>query len=442
MEIRQIKPEELVQDGRNFNRGTKKGEKMMARSLRELGAGRGILVDRNGNIIAGNKTQLAAIKAGIKKAVIVPTEGDTLVVTQRTDIDIDSQKGRELALADNATTQVNLCWDAVELQQAQEDFGISVDDWGIDLSSIAIRQGIEEPVPEDDKFDPSGKIDGGRCKRGDVWMLGEHRLMCGDSTSKEDMLTLMDGEMADLWLTDPPYNVNIVGGTKDRMTIANDNMESSAFAEFLHSAFAAASMVIKPGGAFYVWFASCEHINFRNALEDNGMTVRQELVWEKNAFTLGRQDYMWMHEPCMYGWKDGAAHYFIGARNIATILKDTEGIDIDSMKAAEAREMLHRILDDTQICRSIMKYDKPQRSSEHPTMKPVPLFGFQMRNSSRKGEIVLDSFGGSGTTMIAAEQLGRKARLMELDGHFCDVILTRWERLTGLKAERIRDAEV
>lgn len=199
MEIKQIKTEDLVQDGRNFNKGTAKGERLMTKSLKELGAGRGILVDKNGNIIAGNKTQLAAIKAGIKKAVVVQTEGDALVVTQRTDIDINTKKGRELALADNATTEANLCWDIDEIQQACTDFGLDMDEWGIDIDGLGIQESTEEPVPDDDNFNPdSAKVKAGRCKAGDIWVLGEHRLMCGDSTSREDIQALRWGNLRPL----------------------------------------------------------------------------------------------------------------------------------------------------------------------------------------------------------------------------------------------------
>lgn len=260
--------------------------------------------------------------------------------------------------------------------------------------------------------------------------------MCGDSTSREDIQALMDGEICDLWLTDPPYNVAIQGGTRDKLTIMNDSMSSTAFADFLHKAFAAAESVMRPGAAFYVWFASCEHENFEHALNDCGLYVRQELIWSKNVFTLGRQDYQWRHEACLYGWKEGAAHKFIGLRNLATVIDETRELDIDSLKAEEAKRMLHRILDDVSIHSTVLEYDKPIRSADHPTMKPVPLFGFQMRNSTQPGDIVLDTFGGSGTTLVAAESLGRKARIMELDPHYCDVILSRWETLTGDTARR------
>lgn len=258
--------------------------------------------------------------------------------------------------------------------------------------------------------------------------------MCGDSTKKEDVARLMQGELAHLWLTDPPYNVAYEGGTG--LTIQNDNMESAKFRAFLVDAFAAAYPVLDKGCPFYVWFATREHINFEGALNDVGLQVRQELIWNKNTFNLGRSHYQWKHEPCLYGWKGDSCRYFIDVRNRTTVYSDGEEIDIDKMKKADMQKMLHDILDNPTPT-TVIDCPKPQRSAEHPTMKPVRLFGYQMANSSLPGDIILDSFGGSGTTIVAAEQLGRKARLMEYDPKYCDVIIARWEKLTGEKAVKM-----
>lgn len=193
------------------------------------------------------------------------------------------------------------------------------------------------------------------------------------------------------------------GKTEDHLKIQNDSMNGADFRKFLASAFKAADSVMAPGAAFYIWHADSEGYNFRSACSDAGWKVRQCLVWCKNSMVMGRQDYQWKHEPCLYGWKDGAGHKWYSDRSQTTVLN----------------------------------FDRPNRNAEHPTMKPVPLFGYQMSNSTKKGDNVLDLFGGSGTTLIAAEQLGRKAYLMELDPHYCDVIITRWETLTGKKAELI-----
>ena len=435
MEEKVIDIQELTQDKHNFNKGTEGGgAKLMERSLNELGAGRSILIDKNGNIIAGNKTQEAAIKAGITKVRVIETTGDELVAVKRTDVDIDSAEGRKMAYLDNLTTQVNLTWDQTELEAVQADVeGFDIADFGIDLGFPTGDPDEADKVTEDD-FDEEKEQVETICQPGDLWQLGNHRLMCGDSTKKEDVAKLMQGELAHLWLTDPPYNVAVKNS--QGMTIANDNMASDEFRIFLRNAFAAAYPVLDKGCPFYVWFASKEHINFEGALNDVGLQVRQELIWNKNHFILGRAHYQWKHEPCLYGWKGDSCRYFIDVRNRASVIEDNEEINIDKMKAAEMRALLHKIYEE-RIPTTVINCMKPNKDEDHPTMKPVRLFGYQMANSSRPGDIILDSFGGSGTTIVAAEQLGRKARLMEYDPHYSDVIIARFEKLTGQKAERI-----
>ena len=242
-----------------------------------------------------------------------------------------------------------------------------------------------------------------RCKLGDVWQLGNHRLMCGDSTIITDVEKLMNGSKADMLLTDPPYNVNYEGGTG--LKIQNDNMEDAQFRQFLYDAFTTANMVMKEGAVFYIWHADSEGYNFRGACKDVDWTVRQCLIWNKNTMVLGRQDYHWKHEPCLYGWKEGASHLWASDRKQTTVID----------------------------------FNKPSRNGEHPTMKPVGLFDYQIQNNTKGGDIVLDLFGGSGTTLIACEQNKRIAYLMELDPHYCDVIITRWETLTGKKAELLHN---
>ena len=235
---------------------------------------------------------------------------------------------------------------------------------------------------------------------GDLWLLGEHRLLCGDSTKAEDVSRLMAGQTADLLLTDPPYNVDYTGKTKDALKVKNDAMEDGAFRQFLVSAFQAAFDAMKPGASFYVFHADSEGFNFRGAINDCGETVRQCLIWVKQTLVMGRQDYQWQHEPCLYGWKEGAAHSWYADRKQTTLLK----------------------------------FDRPTRSSEHPTMKPVEMVAYLMGNSSKAKSIVLDLFLGSGTTLIASEQMGRVCYGMELDPAYCDVVVQRWESLTGEKA--------
>ena len=293
------------------------------------------------------------------------------------------------------------------------DWDLIANDWDLDeLDAAAIDIPVlqeEHPTNteaedvEEDDFDEDTDEIPARVQRGDIWVLGAHKLLCGDSTKVEDIARLLGEEKADLWITDPPYNVNYEGGTEEKMKIANDNMNSGDFFQFLKGAFSVAEKVLKKGCSFYIWYASREHVNFETALNAAGLTVREQLIWNKSSLVLGRFDYHFKHEPCLYGWKDGAAHKWFNDRAQTTV----------------------------------MDFEKPRKNDLHPTMKPVPLFAYQIANSSQKGDIVLDTFGGSGTTIIACENLDRKARCVELDPHYCDVILARWEKLTGKEAVKL-----
>lgn len=421
----------LSQDDHNFNKGTEAGKKLMKKSFEQFGAGRSILVDKDNRIIAGNKSQMAAIDAGIKKVRVIETTGDELVAVKRTDIELDSKEGRELALADDLTTHVNLSWDRAELAGVKEQYGIDLEGWGCDDLLPAMAD--EAEVKEDDFDEDEDEVET-ICKPGDIWQLGEHRLMCGDSTSEADMLKLMNGEKAGLWLTDPPYNVSVHNSRG--MTIQNDDMASEDFYKFLSAAFKNASMVMSKGCPFYVWFASKEHFNFEKSLQEAGLKTRQELIWNKNHFILGRAHYQWKHEPCFYGWKGDVCRYFVDSRRQATVMEDAQEIEIDKLKLKEARALLKELMAE-RVSTTVLNENKPFKNADHPTMKPVRLFGLQIHNSSKKGDIVLDSFGGSGTTVIACEQLGRKARLMEYAPHYCDVIIARWGKFTQGSAWRV-----
>ena len=264
--------------------------------------------------------------------------------------------------------------------------GLYIDDFASEIE--------EDEVPEP----PADPI----TKPGDLWVLGRHRLLCGDSTKEQDVKSLMDGNKADLWLTDPLYNVAYTGKTSDALTIQNDSMSDDNFRKFLRSCFAHSFEVLKPGASFYIWHADSEGYNFRGAVHECEQTVRQCLIWAKNTMVMGRQDYQWKHEPCLYGWKKGASHGWYSDRKQTTLLE----------------------------------FERPTRSSEHPTMKPVTLFSYQIGNSTAPQGLVYDSFLGSGTTLIAAEQLGRTCYGMELSPQYCDVIVERWQNLTGEKATR------
>lgn len=254
--------------------------------------------------------------------------------------------------------------------------------------------------------------------------------------------------LADLLITDPPYNVDIgevnLEAAKirhrrlDLKFIENDNMSDKAFRDFLYEAFTNAIEVVKVGGAAYVWMASTEIDACIESFERAGWLYKQLLVWVKNSIVLNRQDYQWQHETCVYGWKPGAGHYFTDSRRESTVTT-IGNKPIEQMNLNECRRLLREILEENGISTDTLHYAKPSRSAEHPTMKPVELIGHHIQNSSRLGDIVLDVFGGSGTTLIACEQLGRQCRTVELDPVYCDVIIDRWEKFTGGKAERLNE---
>jgi len=261
-------------------------------------------------------------------------------------------------------------------------------EWGLDIPNFEIDEVLEA---EEDDFDvPEGGIETD-IVLGDLFEIGEHRLLCGDSTQTETFEKLMQGEFADMVVTDPPYNVAYEGKTKDALTIENDSMSNNDFYQFLYDFYSALTTAVKKGGAIYVWHASSEVINFGKAMVDAGWLLKQQLIWVKNTMVMGRQDYQWKHEPCLYGWLAGGSHNWYSDRKQTTVIN----------------------------------FDKPQRNGEHPTMKPIGLFAYQIENSSKIGDIVIDAFGGSGTAMVACEQLKRKARVVEFDPRYVQVIINR-----------------
>ena len=390
---------DLKSDHKNARRRTDRSASLIAESLKRYGAARSIVIDEDGRILAGNGTVEGAKKAGIDKLRIIEAEGDELIAVRRTGLTEDEKVG--LAVADNRSSDLSE-WDHDILRQLSEEHDLTP--WFEDGELLAeVLDTIEGNTDPDDVPEPPEEP---ITKPGDLWILGDHRLLCGDSTDVLAVERLMAGVNADLWLTDPPYNVNYEGGTG--LKIQNDNMKDAEFRQFLHDVYVAANCFLRTGAVFYIWHADSEGYNFRGAANDVGWKVRQCLIWLKSSLVMGRQDYQWKHEPCLYGWTEGAAHYWGSDRKQTTILE----------------------------------FDKPRRNGEHPTMKPVELFEYQMANSTKQGDVVLDSFGGSGTTMIAAERIHRHARLMELDPAYCDVIVKRWEQFTGKKAmlEEIKEA--
>jgi len=362
----------------------------LASSMKEFGFTNPVLIDEQDGLIAGHGRVLAAKRLGLEEIPAIIVDGLT-----------EAQK-KALVIADNQLA-LNADWDIDKLKLEVDtlgelDFDLDLLGFDADFLKDLMADPIEEGKTDEDSVPEV--VENPVTVEGDIWLLGNHRLMCGDSTSIDALETLCGEPRVDMWLTDPPYNVAYEGKTKDALTIQNDEMGDDQFRQFLRDSYVAADAVMKPGAVFYIWHADSEGYNFRGAAKDAGWTVRQCLIWKKQTMVMGRQDYHWKHEPCLYGWKDGAGHLWATDRKQTTILE----------------------------------FDRPSRNAEHPTMKPVELFEYQMLNNTKGGDIVLDSFGGSGTTIIAAEKNGRHARVMELDPKYCDVIIKRWQEYTGKKA--------
>lgn len=399
----------------------------VAESLREFGWRQPIVVDADMTVVAGHTRLKAAQRLGM----------ETVPVTVASDL--TPEQVAAYRLADNKVAEL-ATWDMEALALELDGLaGFDMERFGFDLGEalgagqVEGIDGVLEDEPPEDA--PS------RVLRGQIWRLGDHVLMCGDSTDVADVAALMAaaGGAADMLLTDPPYNVAVVGSTKDALTIENDSWEDEGrFQEFLSKAFAAAAENMRPGAAAYIWLASTHMPAFASAMVGAGLLWKQVLCWVKNTFVLGRQDYQWRHEPCLYGWKPGAPHHFFDSRSESTVIEDARP-DPRKMTKADLVELASSLLEERSAS-TVLEFDKPARSAEHPTMKPVKLFAYLMRNSSRPGELVLDPFGGSGTTLVAAEQLGRRCATMELDERYASVIVERWERLTGRCAELVRDA--
>ena len=412
----------------------------LKRSIEELGYSDPIVINSDGTIIKGHQRRNVMMDLG-------RTEADVVV------LDIQSKED-EKAL-NIALNKITGKWDMEKLKEVL----VSLDLEGYDFTVTSIqRPELEEiiqltdvpPEAHDDDFDPdetAKDIDVPITKRGDIWWLGRHRLMCGDSTDPNDVAELLAGEKLDLVITDPPYNVDYGAktaflesylgqeGSRENSTIQNDHMDSLSFYSFLLAAFQNANKAMRTGAAIYVFHAESTGLIFRQAYADAGLKMAQCLIWEKNAFVMGRQDYQWRHEPILYGWKEGSAHYFVRDRTQDTvILEDVP--EFKTMKKQELLAFLDKIFRDFKDQQTVHYENKPSRNALHPTMKPVPLIGRLMNNSSKPGWNVGDFFGGSGSTLIAAEQLGRTAYIMEMDERNCDVIVRRWEECTGERAVR------
>jgi len=394
---------EIKFDKRNYRKHNDKNKELINKSLEECGAGRSILIDNENEIICGNGVFEQAKQLNIP-VKIIETDGSELIAVKRTDLATDDEKRKRLAIMDNSASDTS----EFDIELLQADFDVpDLQDMGVEIPDITVeeeqKEVVEDEVPEEVET---------RCKLGDIWKLGNHRLMCGDSTKVDDVEKLMNGQKADLLFTDPPYGVSYEKKTKDVLKsksytkIQNDDLTLDQFQDFLYDVFTNAFSCLKDTASYYVF--SCQGGDqemMMMMMREAGIPCRHQIIWVKDApvFSMGRLDYDYKHEPILYGW----------------VKKH------DFQRKGEQDK-------------SVWEY-KRTANKLHPTMKPVELIANALLNSTKQEENVLDLFGGSGSTLIACEQLNRKCFMMELDEHYCDVILQRWENLTGKKAERIAD---
>lgn len=331
---------------------------------------RPIVVNDDGIILGGNMRLKACKEAGFTEVPVIYAS------------DLTPEQQREFIIKDNVGFG-EWDWEMISTEWDAED----LDDWGLDVPDFGEAEQLEAVEDDFDGEVPAEPV----TVLGDLYEIGEHRLLCGDSTQTDEWAKIFNDELCDLVLTDPPYNVDYTGKTKDALKIQGDKTSDSDFYQFLYDFYTALGSYCKEGGSWYVWHADSEGANFRKAMKDAGIMVKQCLIWVKQTMVMGRQDYQWKHEPCLYGWKEGAAHNWYSDRKQTTVLE----------------------------------FDRPSRNAEHPTMKPIPLISYQIGNSSKVGDIVADGFLGSGSTMVASHQLKRKCYGMELDPKYCDVIVNR-----------------
>ena len=410
------------------------------RSIETFGYIDPIIINKDGTIIGGHQ-----------RYTVLSALGYTEVEVNVLDLSKEDEKALNVAL-----NKISGEWDNLKLKELLVELDLG--DYDISLTGFD-NQDLDdlieltdfEPDVSEDEFDSeeaynNSVSDGPLVKQGEVWQLGRHRLMCGDSTELSDVKKLMGAEVMDLIITDPPYNVNYEEkaaalnkhktNNNGAMKIENDSMDKDGFYEFLFRAFCNIEAFMRNGAAIYVFHAESEGLSFRKAFVNAGIKLAQVLIWEKNNFVLGRQDYQWRHEPVLYGWKEGAKHYFINDHTQDTVILEDD-VDLEAMKKSDLiqyiKDLKHSYADQS----TVIFEKKPLSSSLHPTMKPLELIAKFMRNSSKKGWNVGDLFGGSGSTLMAAEQLGRNAYLMEYDEHYASVIIKRWEDFTGQQAVRI-----
>ena len=361
--------------------------KKIKNSILEFGYVSPIIINSDMTVIGGHQRLKVLKKLGYEQIQCII-------------VNLDKNKEKALNLALN---KISGEWDDEKLEQIlaelkETDIDMNITGFSNDEIDDILKEVLGSKEDDFDIEEAFNEIEEPITKAGDIWLLGRNRLMCGDSTQKDDVMRLMNGQKADMLLTDPPYNVDYEGVAGK---IENDNMNETEFYNFLLDAFRNMNEIAREGCTFYSFHADTEGLNFRRAFKEAGFKLAQCLVWVKNTFVMGRQDYQWKHEPILYGWKEGSAHYFVDDRSQSTVLE----------------------------------FDKPIRNAEHPTMKPIDLLVYLIKNSSKENDLIVDLFAGSGSSMIAAEETKRICYTMELDPKYCDVVVKRWETLTGQKAK-------
>lgn len=414
VELVEMKITDLQPDEHNANKGTQRGLTALDNSLRKYGAGRSILIDKNNKIIAGNKTTERAVDIGLDEVIVVETDGSKLVAVKRTDLDLETDKeARELAYYDNRVAQLDLDWDipTLEFDLAQ---GLDLDGLfsEFDLKDLGVNTGANGEADAEPQLDRAAELqEVWQVQKGELFEIGAHRLICGDCTDAATVARLMRGEKARLVWTDPPYGVNYgekIGSANPMgyrvRTIENDDLPADKLEEFIRSALKLAAIHATPGASIYVASPAGTLLpTLIASFVGSGFDYRWCLIWVKDQIVLSRGDYHFKHENILYGWKPDAVHYFTKDRTQS----------------------------------SVFEYPRPKVSEEHPTMKPIELIQHMLENSSERGDIVYDGFGGSGSTGIAAENLGRRARLVEISQAYCAVILQRFtDAFPGIEIRR------
>ncbi|WP_369913081.1 site-specific DNA-methyltransferase [Streptococcus merionis] len=403
----------LIPYEHNAKKHPKYQVEQIAESIKTFGNNDPIAIDDNNVIIEGHGRYLALKALGLDQIPVIRLKH------------LSEDQKRAYILAHNKIT-LNTDFDMDVLRKELTNImGIDMAQFGFSMTLLS------SPLTGEGEKDRDADNDGEAMAVGSLYQLGRHRLMCGDATNPEHLARLLEGVQVDLYLTDPPYNVAYKGKTAEAMTIQNDHMKALAFQDFLTAAFTAVDLHLKAGGAFYIWHEDSQRLAFSKAILVAGWLEKQSLIWVKDHFVLGRQDYQWQHEACLYGWKPGAKHYFVSDFSLSTILETS----LEHKSKVELIDLIKTYQEYQPT--SILRVKRPKANQDHPTMKPLALMERLIRHSSRQGDVVLDSFAGSGSTLMACEQLNRINYSMELDPKYVYRILKRFERETGIKAQQV-----